>query len=144
MSVALLDVNILIAMFDTGHTHHQRAQAWFTRESPLGWATCPITVTGAARILSSPAYPSPMPLADALSRIQIACDHPTHVFWPDDVSILEESLFRREQIGNHKKLTDAYLLGLAVRHRGRLATFDRGLPLRAVIGAGEEHLCLLG
>jgi len=33
-------------------------------------------------------------------------------------------------VGGHQKITDIYLLGLAVRRQGRLATFDRSIPLR--------------
>jgi predicted nucleic acid-binding protein len=35
----------------------------------------------------------------------------------------------------HRQITDIYLLGLAIRHGGRLATFDRSIPLKAVVGA---------
>jgi predicted nucleic acid-binding protein len=44
----------------------------------------------------------------------------------------------------HQKITDVYLLAMAVRHGGRLATFDRTIPLQAVIGAEPRHLELLG
>jgi uncharacterized protein len=36
--------------------------------------------------------------------------------------------------------TDIYLLGLAKRRRGRLASFDRTIPLKAVVGARRELL----
>jgi hypothetical protein len=36
-----------------------------------------------------------------------------------------------------------YLLGLATRHGGRLATFDRGIPLSAVRVAKPANLCIL-
>jgi predicted nucleic acid-binding protein len=28
----------------------------------------------------------------------------------------------------HRQVTDAYLLGLAIHHKGRLVTLDRGVP----------------
>jgi hypothetical protein len=37
-------------------------------------------------------------------------------------------------------VTDVYLLGLAKRKGGRLATFDGGIPLLAVAGATHTHL----
>jgi len=43
-----------------------------------------------------------------------------------------------------RQFTDVYLLGLAVRHGGKLVTFDRSIPLEAVMGAGPRHLELLG
>jgi hypothetical protein len=47
-------------------------------------------------------------------------------------------------IGGHLKITDAYLLGLAVRNHGRLATFDRSIPMKTVPGAGPASLVLIG
>ena len=40
-----------------------------------------------------------------------------------------------EDNGHHRQLTDIYLLGLASTHSGRLATFDRTIPVKAVVGA---------
>jgi len=60
------------------------------------------------------------------------------------VSLMDESLFRPSMIGGHQKITDAYLLGLAVRNHGRLATFDRSIPLKAVHGVGPGNLILIG
>jgi len=37
------------------------------------------------------------------------------------------------------RLTDRYLLGLAVAHGGRLATFDAGIPRSAAVGAEARH-----
>jgi len=36
-----------------------------------------------------------------------------------------------------------YLLALAVRHGGRLVTFDQAIALSAVRGAAPQHLHLL-
>lgn len=35
-------------------------------------------------------------------------------------------------------------LGLAIQHGGKLATFDRSIPLKAVPGATKEHMEFLG
>ncbi len=43
-----------------------------------------------------------------------------------------------------KRLRDAYLLGLAVRNHGRLVTFDRSIPTKAVLGSMPGNLVLLG
>jgi hypothetical protein len=34
-------------------------------------------------------------------------------------------------------------LALAVKNGGRLVTFDRGMPLKAVLGAEARHLVVL-
>jgi hypothetical protein len=72
------------------------------------------------------------------------CAGPDHEFWSDSVSLLDELLFRLQAIAGHRQITDVYLLGLAVRHGGRLATFDGSIPLKAVVGAGPAHIELIG
>jgi toxin-antitoxin system PIN domain toxin len=145
MSTALLDVNVLVALHDPAHPNHEDAHRWFGRNRKRGWATCPVTVNGCVRLLSNPAYPSVTAApAEVASRLRVLCAGPDHEFWSDSVSLLDESLFRLQAITGHRQITDVYLLGLAVRHDGRLATFDRSIPLKAVVGAGAAHLELIG
>jgi hypothetical protein len=40
-------------------------------------------------------------------------------------------------------MTDIYLLGLARKMGGRLATFDRSIPLGAVAGATRNNLAII-
>ena len=144
MSVSLLDVNILIALFDPSHVHHERAHRWFARNHKHGWATCPLTVNGCVRILSNPAYPTVAATPrEVVERLRAFCSNANHEFWADSVSLLDEALFRPELFSGHQVLTDIYLLGLAVRHHGRLATFDGAIPLRPVTGAAARHMALI-
>jgi hypothetical protein len=39
MSRYLLDVNVLIALIDANHVHHDRAHKWFAAEGAHAWAT---------------------------------------------------------------------------------------------------------
>ena len=55
--VALLDVNVLIALFDPAHIHHETAHNWFGLNRRYRWATRPLTENAFVRVLSSPAYP---------------------------------------------------------------------------------------
>lgn len=141
MSVSLLDVNLLIALFDPAHVHHDRAHEWFGRNRKHGWATCPLTINGCIRVLSSPAYPtvetSP---PEVILHLRKLCEDSHHEFWPDSVSFLEPNLFRPQMIAGPRALTDIYLLGLAVRRHGKLATFDTGIPLAPVAGALSRNL----
>ena len=145
MSVALLDVNVLVALFDPGHVHSEAAHRWLAGNRSHGWATCPITINGCIRILSNPSYlPRKNSAAEVASWLVNACAAPDHHFWPDSVSLLDETLFHRAMIGGHQKITDAYLLGLAVRNHGRLATFDRSIPVKAVRGFHPGNLVVIG
>lgn len=144
MSACLLDVNVLIALFDPLHPHHEAAHGWFAQNRKRGWATCPLTINGCVRVLSAPAYPSvEMTPAEIVSYLRILCSAPEHEFWEDNISLLDESVFRPRLIG-HRNITDVYLLGLAIRRDGVFVTFDRSIPPRAVVGGSAKHLEVVG
>jgi uncharacterized protein len=138
---ALLDVNVLVALFDPDHVHHELAHDWFADHRGSGWATCPITQNGLIRVLSNPRYGSPAAnlraVRDAVRRFLSNKDHE---FWPDDISICDEALFDVTGMIGHRQITDVYLLGLAKKHKGHLVTFDRSIPMRAVMGADAAAL----
>ena len=145
MSVALLDVNVLIAMSNPGHIHYGMAHSWFDRNRKYGWSTCPITINGCIRIMSNHRYPiAPVTPSEMAGRLKDFCSTSDHHFWPDSISLKDETIFRPSMITGHQKITDAYLLGLAVRNHGRLATFDRSIPMKAVLGAENRNLVLIG
>jgi hypothetical protein len=131
----LLDVNLLIALFDSRHVNHEPAHVWFGSTGRASWATCPVTENGFVRVLSNPAYPtvSATP-GEALDRLAELCTQPGHVFWNADVSLMS-SLDRpsRARFVGHQQVTDFYLTALAAAHQGRLATFDGSLA-RALKG----------
>jgi toxin-antitoxin system PIN domain toxin len=136
----LLDVNVLLAFFDAGHIHHDRARAWWRAHHATGWASCPLTQNGFVRIISRPGYPRPIPLSTAVSALATQVERSDHEFWPDDVSIADDGILDRRHILGPNQITDICLLALAVQRGGRLVTFDRGVPLRAVRGAEARHL----
>lgn len=134
--VALLDVNVLVALFFPSHVHHELAHDWFADHRHAGWATSPLTENGFIRVAcrqsSGDDVLRPRQVVDHFRRF---CDDEHHLRWDDDVALTDESLFASEFIRGPQQLTDVYLLGLARTHRGSLATFDRTIPLKAVRGA---------
>jgi uncharacterized protein len=142
--VALLDVNVLVALFDPNHVHHEPAHRWFAAQRGIGWATCPLTENGLLRVLTHPAYSqAAAPAADVLERLRVFCGSGGHAFWPDDVSLRDAELFQVGAPPSHRQVTDVYLLGLAIKHGGHLATFDRSIPFGKVRGAEAENLALI-
>jgi toxin-antitoxin system PIN domain toxin len=128
-------------LFDPAHANHETAHRWFGMNRHRGWATCPITVNGCIRVLSSPAYPTVETTpAEVAERLRDFCATPHHHFWAHSVSLTDDSLVRWQMITGHGQITDVYLLALAVRNHGRLVTFDRSVPLKAVHGALAGNL----
>lgn len=137
---ALLDVNILVALFDRDHPHHDVAHDWFT-DAQAAWATCSLAQNAVIRILSNPRYhPIHQPVVDVVGSLRRFCESPHHQFWAAPVSLTDQSLFDVAQVRGYRQLTDVYLLGLAKKMGGYLATLDRTIPLSAVRGATREML----
>jgi toxin-antitoxin system PIN domain toxin len=137
----LLDVSLLLALTDPMHIHHNAAHRWFGETGQTGWATSPLTENGFVRVASHPSYPNrPGDVPVVLAILRELCGAAGHLFWSDDISLrdaLDPSV-----VLTHAQITDAYLLGLAARKGGKLATFDRHLPVNAVHG-GQTALELI-
>lgn len=140
---ALLDVNVLLALLDRAHVHHVRAREWFSSRVGHGWASCPLTQNGFVRIISQPRYPQPITTARAIALLQGAASTNLHEFWPADITLLDRSILDSSRVHGPRQLTDLYLLALAVKRGGCLATFDDAIPLSAVPGADRHHLVLV-
>jgi len=142
--IALLDVNVLLALSNPKHMHHEIAHDWFADHHALGWATCAVTQNGFVRALSNTAAGAgafrPAEVVDLLRRF---CSAKEHVFWSDAVSLTDSRLFNPSLIRGYRQVSDIYLLGLAKRMGGYLATFDRSIPLSAVIGATRETIAVI-
>jgi uncharacterized protein len=144
MSVALLDVNVLVALSWPGHTGHQAALGWFSRHGRQGWASCPMTQTGLVRILSSSSFSADAYTPTAALRIlQANLEHPEHHFWPDDLGLLDAVAQVQLPIQGHKQVTDAYLLGLALHRKGRFVTADRSVRALLPKGAPANALVVI-
>jgi uncharacterized protein len=141
--VALLDVNVLIALHDEAHIHHQVALRWMLEQGRHGWTSCPLTQNGCLRVICQPKYPHPFSFGEAVQMLSRSCAHESHTAWPDDISLLDQARFVHGHIHGHRQLTDLYLLALAVKHEGRLVSFDARIPLSAVCGAKPRHLVLM-
>jgi hypothetical protein len=138
---ALLDINVLIALLDSQHVHHQAASDWLrARVADHGWASCPLTQNGVVRIMSQPAYPGAQPAARVAARLTEATETRWHAFWPDDVSLLEPGIVDWNRLLASRQVTDVYLLALAVRHGGRFVTLDRKIDAATVANADPSHL----
>ena len=139
---SLLDVNVLIALLDAEHVHHEVARDWMRTNIRHGWATCPITQNGCLRIMAQPGYPHRLPSSLVAERLREATATDHHRFWPDNVSLLGARTADWGRIIGPRQITDVYLLALAVAHQGRFVTFDARIAPDVVVG-GNESFCLI-
>lgn len=140
----LLDVNVWIALFDDQHVHNPRALS-LIEQPGLKIATCPLIENAVFRITNMPSYNrlSPAGFDVVRQKMDLVCQDTNHEFWADDISLRADRVLNWERVSGHNQITDAYLLALALKHRGCLATFDQRIALSAVLGARPEHLKVL-
>ena len=140
MTEYLLDVNVLLALFDVSHVNHNAAHRWFAKHRQDTWVSCPITENGFVRVASHPSYPNrPGDATDVLLALEQFCRTTVHAFWPDDISL--RGTVSAEALLTHGQLTDVYLLALAAHHDGKLASFDRRIPVKMIRGGADAlHL----
>jgi hypothetical protein len=62
---------------------------------------------------------------------------PEHEFRPLDYPVTEIRVELKERIVSHLHLADVFLLDLAIRKQGRLATFDRRIG--NLVPSGSSH-----
>lgn len=128
----LLDLNVLIALAEPGHGFYGLAQKWFNSGGNENWGVCPLTEAGFIRLTTNPAFhPGPRTLAQAVAALQTLKEHPGYRYWEISESWVALTVLFSDRIFSHQQVTDAYLLGLAIRQDGVLVTFDRGLKYMA-------------
>src|ERR1039457_996161 len=124
--VYLLDSNVLFALGTPEPSLNARAAAWFRKGHRF--ATCPITQGALLRLHLRVGIEATAESAKLL--LKSISSLPRHEFWPDDVSYLDMPTTR---IVGHRQVTDSYLVLLARKHGGSLATMDHAL---AAVHAG--------
>lgn len=127
--IALLDVNVLIALAWPNHVHHEAAHRWFRTQQPTGWATTAVTQSGFVRISSNPkVFQQARTPTQALALLGQITGLPGHEFWEDRTDLCHSPHLAASRIIRYDQVTDAHLLAIALDHGGILATFDRGIP----------------
>lgn len=136
----LLDVNVLIALVEPTHVHHRLVMKWFNTPG-LDWGVCAFSESGFLRIATNPKAGS-YTVEEATVLLAGLANHPGYRFWPVSAgwSVLSEPFLDR--VFGHQQITDAYLLGLAIKEHGILVTMDKAIKFLA----GEryrKHLLVL-
>ncbi len=117
-----------------------------SRQTPgVKIAACPRVENGVLRVMNLPSYGrrGSIGMTAVRDRLRLACKTLDHEFWPDDVSLRDDTAVDFSRVHGHQQVADLYLLAPAVKHNGSLTTFDRGIALSAFVDAHGRHLQLL-
>ena len=140
--ICLIDVNLLFAIHQPAHEDFEPATRWFTGTGIRSFATCPITQAGLLRLLTQ-GVPNAQVfrLQEAREALAHLTSLPGHSYWQDKQDFITATGKFYTRLQGHRQITDAYLLGLAIHNRGKLATLDRGiLQLAGIDFAGHVEL----
>jgi toxin-antitoxin system PIN domain toxin len=139
----LLDLNSLIALGDPDHQSHQAMQTWFQASGKDGWGVCPLTEAGFVRVTTNPVYrPASRTIAQATAILADFANHPGYLYWPISASWVDLAAPFSARLLGHQQVTDAYLLGLAVKGNGVLVTFDKAIRYLAGAEYSQNLLVL--
>lgn len=141
----LLDVNVLLAWLWPAHEAHKAANIWMQHHRQESWATCPITEMGFLRILTNQSFsPNAPRWAEAVTILRNHTEgNPHHSFWQDSVSLAEMDVRMGGRIKGPNQITDAYLLDLAIQHKGSFVTFDYRTQSLAPKGSAEHNALVI-
>jgi toxin-antitoxin system PIN domain toxin len=136
----LLDVNVLIALTNEGHVHHDIVMEWF-KTPDLDWGRCALSEAGYFRISVDPRL-GQLTFEDATNILAALPNRSGYRYWPITADWAELVAPFRERVWGHQQVIDAWLLGLAIKEDGVLVTLDKGI--RAMAGAKYgKHVLVL-
>ena len=128
MTRYLLDVNVLVALHAEDSLVLERVQDWFVQTGSGSFATCAITEAGFVRVSSQlKAKGGPIDFREIRIALGNLASLPGHAYWPMDISYLKATDRFGPRMHGPKQVTDAFMLGLALHHGGKLATLDKAI-----------------
>ena len=139
MKIHLIDVNVLVALFDESHEHHELCLNWCKK---IGFqiAICPIVENGLLRICSHPKYPNnPSSFHEIMDFLLDLRMNTNSLFIYDTYSFSKSLSLRHKFDIPSKYITDAYLLQLAVQEDMLFSTLDRRIP-NDILGKNKSRV----
>jgi toxin-antitoxin system PIN domain toxin len=137
----LADVNVLVALTDEGHIHHKMVRKWFDASGYRDWGVCAFSEAGFLRVMTNPKLGS-LSVEEATRVLAALGKHAGHRIWPISEGWASLASPFRERVFGHQQITDAYLLGLAVKENGVLVTMDKAIRSLAGAEYGKNVLVL--
>jgi toxin-antitoxin system PIN domain toxin len=125
----LLDVNVLIALAEPEHVHHQTVMKWFNTPG-LDWGLCAFSEAGFLRVTTNPKAGSHS-VQESTRVLADLANHRGYRFWPISAGWAALAAPFHERVFGHQQITDAYMLGLAVKENGVLVTMDKAIKFLA-------------
>jgi len=137
----LLDVNVLVALVDKNHIHHETVTGWFSTRQKASWGVCPFTEAGFLRVVTRPAIGA-LSIEEATEILARLAKQPGYRFWSLVYPWTDLAAHLGGRIFGYLQITDACLLGLAIKENGVLVTLDKAISHLAGIQFARNLLVL--
>jgi len=121
----LPDVNVLMALAHTEDGAHRLATEWHARLGDERLCLCAVTEAGFVRLTASPKIGA-QSMAEAISMLREIAALPQIEKLDIRGSWLELCAPLMPRLQGHRQISDALLLGLAIKNDAVLVTLDRG------------------
>lgn len=134
-------MNVLLALSDREHVGYELASKWFNGIGDARFILCPITEAGFIRIASMPQL-GKRELKDAIALSREMTRLPGYCYWPITDTWLSLVQPFASRLHGYKQVTDAYLLGLAIKGNAVLVTLDHHIEAVADVQFSRNLLTL--
>jgi toxin-antitoxin system PIN domain toxin len=141
----LLDLDVVIALAELEHAHHRKARNWFDTVGGDRWGICSLTEVDFLRVAANPVVRpvlESLELAKAVLQTWRACSGFIPWPMPSEKSWIDLTADFASRVLGYRQVTDAYLLGLAIKEKGVLVTFDKGIQYMAGVEFARNVLVL--
>lgn len=122
----LLDINVLVALVDDMHTHHNLVTQWFDSIKERTWGVCALTEAGFLRVMTRPSTGC-LTLDQATDVLERLAGLPRYQFWTLSEAWSQVTLRFKGKVYGRQQITDAQLLNLAVTTDGIFVTLDKAI-----------------
>lgn len=113
---------------------------WFSIPR-LDWGLCAFSEAGFLRVAMNQKLGS-YSLDDATNVLASLINHPGYRYWPIEANWSEIASPFEGRVFGHQQITDAWLLGLAIKENGILVTLDK--TIRSMAGPKlSKHVLVL-
>ena len=130
---------MLVALLDADHIHNRIVEKWFDTPG-LEWALCAFTEAGVLRFFTRPKT-GDLSMEQVTAMLASLKQQPGYHYQPITADWQTLTAPFRKRLHGHNQVTDASLLGLAVRESLVLATFDQAIGHLA--GEHRKHVLVL-
>jgi hypothetical protein len=98
---------------------------WFGTPG-LDWGLCAFSEAGFLRVSTNP-IAGAHAVHESASVLAVLTSHPGFRYWPISAGWATLAEPFHERVFGHQQITDAYLLGLAIKEDGILVTMDKAI-----------------